>query len=78
MSHCVPSSELSIPSFLLCFSLFEDFFFVFFLFFICLCWVLVAAPGIFTVLWEIFSCEAWTLVLAHRLRCPAACGIMVP
>ena len=56
MSHCVPSSELSIPSFLLCFSLFEDFFFVFFLFFIFLCWVLVAAHGIFTVLWEIFSC----------------------
>ena len=80
MSQRVPSSKLSIPSFLPCFCfVLKDSFFVFLLsFFICLCWVLVPAHRIFTVSWEIFSCEAWTLVLAHGLSCPAACGILVP
>ena len=43
-----------------------------------LCWILVAAHGL------LFSCGMWALghmgsvVAAHGLSCPMACGILVP
>ena len=50
-----------------------------------LCWVLVAACRIFIAVRGLLSsCGAWTpehvgsVVVAHRLSCPTACGISVP
>ena len=59
--------------------------------FIWLHWALVAARGIFTVACGLFVCSAraslvaarglqsvGSVVVAHGLRCPEACGILVP
>ena len=60
-------------------------YFLFIYLFIWLCWVLVAACGIFSLQRMSFSsCGAWvpecvgSVVVACGLSCPVACGILVP